>query len=53
MAEELLENHLFMEDPGYFNGASLQESLDLLEDKPTTWQEFVRKSDAFRYLFLD
>lgn len=49
MAEELLENHLFMEDPGYFNGASLQESLDLLEDRPTTWKKFVRKSGAFRH----
>ncbi len=48
VAEEMLENHLFIEDPGYFNGASLKESLDLLEEKPTTWKEFVNKSGAFR-----
>jgi hypothetical protein len=47
VAEEYLENHLFIEDPGYYNGASLKESLDLLEDKPTTWKEFIKKSGAF------
>lgn len=47
MAEEMLENHLFIEDPGYYNGASLQESLDILEDKPTMWKEYLKKSGAF------
>ncbi|KAF1816884.1 NmrA-like family domain-containing protein [Eremomyces bilateralis CBS 781.70] len=44
MAQEMLENHLLIEEPGYYNGTSLQESLDALEDKPTTWKEFVKKS---------
>ncbi|KAI8649261.1 NmrA domain-containing protein [Fusarium keratoplasticum] len=47
MAEEMLENHLFVEEPGYYNGASLEESLSVLEDKPTTWKEFITKSGAF------
>ncbi|KAM0332104.1 hypothetical protein ACHAQA_002376 [Verticillium albo-atrum] len=47
MAQEMLENHLFIEDPGYYNGAGLQESLEILEDKPTTWKEFIKKSGAF------
>lgn len=47
MAEEMLENHLFIENPGYYNGASLGESLSLLEEKPTTWKEFIKKSGAF------
>ena len=48
MAEEFLENHLFIENPGYYNGASLNESLDLLEEKSTTWKEFLKKSGAFQ-----
>ncbi|KAK5014586.1 hypothetical protein LTR16_003797 [Cryomyces antarcticus] len=46
MAEEMLENHLFVEDPGYFAGADLKESLDLLEEKPVTWKEFVEKNSG-------
>lgn len=41
---EMLENHLFIEEPGYYLGQSLKDSLDLLADagfKPTTWKEFV------------
>ncbi|KAL6237694.1 hypothetical protein BDW75DRAFT_203491 [Aspergillus navahoensis] len=48
---EMLENHLFIEGPGYYLGQSLKGSLDLLEDagfKPTTWKEFVvRNKGAF------
>lgn len=44
IAEEMLENHLFIEDPGYYNGASLDESLGYLEEKPTSWKEFVTKT---------
>ncbi|THY44633.1 hypothetical protein D6C98_08133 [Aureobasidium pullulans] len=32
IAEEMLENHLFVEKPGYYNGAELDESLSILED---------------------
>ncbi|KAL4926829.1 NmrA/HSCARG family protein [Aspergillus undulatus] len=44
---EMLENHLFVEDPGYYNGRSLKESQDLLKDagfKPTTWKDFLEKN---------
>lgn len=47
MAQEMLENHLFIENPGYYNGASLKESQDIVEDKLTTWKEFISKSGAF------
>lgn len=46
MAEEMLENHQLIEEPGYYNGMSLQESLDALDEKPTTWKEFVKKNYA-------
>ncbi|SPN97500.1 related to nitrogen metabolic regulation protein nmr [Cephalotrichum gorgonifer] len=39
--QELLENHLLLEDPGYFGGADLGESLALLDERPRTWREFV------------
>ncbi|KAF4951889.1 hypothetical protein FSARC_12782 [Fusarium sarcochroum] len=47
MADEMLENHLFIEDPGYYAGRSLQESLDLLSKvnlKPVSWREFLVKN---------
>lgn len=44
IAEELLENHLFIENPGYFLGELLDETLKLLDSKPTDWAEFVKKN---------
>ncbi|KAI8719542.1 NmrA domain-containing protein [Fusarium sp. LHS14.1] len=44
LAEEMLENHLFIEEPDYYNGRDLKESLDLLASvglEPTTWKEFL------------
>lgn len=49
MAQEMLENHLFIEEPGYYAGKSLQESLDLLAKvdlKPTSWKDFLAKNKA-------
>ncbi|KAL1841905.1 hypothetical protein VTJ49DRAFT_6427 [Mycothermus thermophilus] len=46
VAQEMLETHLFIADPGYYAGESLEESLKLLDEKPTTWKEFVRRSNA-------
>ncbi|KKZ64783.1 hypothetical protein EMCG_09324 [[Emmonsia] crescens] len=43
MAQELLENHQLLESPGYYGGASLGESLAILEQKPTSWKEFVER----------
>ncbi|PHH81961.1 hypothetical protein CDD82_7448 [Ophiocordyceps australis] len=48
MAQEVLETHLFTEKPGYFNGMSLKESLALLDERPTTWKDFVKNSTAFQ-----
>ncbi|KAG6042121.1 hypothetical protein E4U41_005669 [Claviceps citrina] len=44
-AQELLENMLLLQDPGYYAGADLQPSLELLgeDDKPTTWKAFAQK----------
>lgn len=44
VAQEMLENMLLLEDPGYYGGADLSESLALLEEKPTTWRDFVAKN---------
>jgi hypothetical protein len=41
VAQELTENMLLLEDPGYFAGKDLAESLALLDEKPTTWKQFV------------
>lgn len=49
MAEEMLENHLLIAEPGYYAGQSLEPSLKLLgDDRPTTWKEFVAQSGAFK-----
>lgn len=44
VAQEFLENHLFIEDPGYFLGEPLDESLKLLDSKPTDWREYVKRN---------
>lgn len=47
MAQEILENHLFIEKPGYYAGETLDKSHGILEDKLVSWKEFVEKSKAF------
>ncbi|VUC28456.1 unnamed protein product [Clonostachys rosea] len=42
VAQELLENMLLLEEPGYFGGADLAESLALLDEAPCTWKDFVK-----------
>lgn len=44
VAQEFLENQLFVEDPGYYLGEPLEPSLKLLDSQPTTWPEFVKKN---------
>lgn len=44
VADELTENMQLLEDPGYYAGADLKESLDMLDEKPITWKEFVEKN---------
>lgn len=43
IAVENLENQLFVEDPGYFLGASLEPTLELLDAKPTTFAQFLER----------
>lgn len=46
VADELTENMILLEDPGYYGDADLKESLDLLDEKPVTWKEFVEKNKS-------
>jgi hypothetical protein len=46
VAQELLENHLLLEDPGYYAGASLDESKKIAAGEPTTWKDFVGANAA-------
>lgn len=49
IAEEMLENHLLLVEPGYYAGADLKESLGFLEgEKPVSWKEFIAKSGHFK-----
>ncbi|KAH3161880.1 hypothetical protein KXW84_007658 [Aspergillus fumigatus] len=44
IGEEMLQNHLFIENPGYFNGRDLKESNDWLEKagyQLMSWREFL------------
>ncbi|KAF5588546.1 nitrogen metabolic regulation nmr [Fusarium subglutinans] len=44
IAKELTENMMLLEEPGYYGDADLKESLDLLDEKPVTWKEFVEQN---------
>ncbi|KAH8429666.1 NmrA/HSCARG family protein [Aspergillus melleus] len=46
VAEELNENILLLEDPGYYGGESLDTSHALLDQKPTGWKEFVQRNKS-------
>lgn len=49
LGNEMLENHLFIDEPGYYAGADLKESLDLLAGvglKPKSWKEFLEANKA-------
>ncbi|KAG4442132.1 hypothetical protein IFR05_002418 [Cadophora sp. M221] len=48
LATPLLESNLFIEKPGYFQGQSLEPSLALLDEKPTTWTEFLETTELFK-----
>ena len=51
VAQEILENELLCEDPGYFAGGSLVEGHKLLAEvglAPTTWKDFLQsQKDSF------
>jgi hypothetical protein len=44
MAEELLQNHLFIENPGYYGGEGLEKSHEILDEKLVGLKEFLEKS---------
>lgn len=51
IAQATLENHLLIENPGYYSGVdvSLEESLDLVKKaglKVTTWKDFLETNKA-------
>ncbi|KAK4121183.1 NmrA-domain-containing protein [Parathielavia appendiculata] len=51
IAQEILENELLCEEPGFFAGGSLAEGHELLAEvglKPTTWKDFLEsKKELF------
>lgn len=49
MAQEMLENHLFMEEPGYYAGKDLEENHAEVGgvEGLTTWEAFVRGTGVF------
>ena len=49
-AQELLENFQLFEEFGYYGGAKLDDSLAILEDKLTTWEDFLKKAPATKDL---
>ncbi|OOQ89088.1 putative NmrA family transcriptional regulator [Penicillium brasilianum] len=44
MVEEIYENLVLLEDPGYYAGADLTSSLELLSEKPVSLKEFFEKN---------
>ncbi|EAS30127.1 NmrA family transcriptional regulator [Coccidioides immitis RS] len=48
VAKEMLQTHQLLENPGYYAGATLEESLKLVEQKPTTWKEYVAKRSEWK-----
>ena len=46
MVEEVYENLVLLEDPGYYAGADLTPSLQLLSEKPMGLEEFFRRNKA-------
>ncbi|KAJ5107712.1 hypothetical protein N7456_004387 [Penicillium angulare] len=44
MAEEVYENLMLLEDPGYYAGADINPSLNLLSESPMGLQEFFRRN---------
>lgn len=49
-AEGILEMMRLVSEDGYFGFEPLEESLAVLEDKPTAWVDFLKKSEAFKDL---
>jgi hypothetical protein len=43
-AAEICEMLMLIQEFGYYAGADLAESLELLDGKPTGWKEFLKKN---------
>lgn len=41
VAQEMLENIMLLEDPGYYAGEPLSPSLALVDEKPTQWKDYL------------
>jgi hypothetical protein len=48
MAQEMLENHLLIESPGYYDGEALEKSHENVEEKLVSWKEYVEGSAVFK-----
>jgi hypothetical protein len=47
-ASEMLETHSLNANPGYFNSEGLEKSHSILDDKLTSWEDFIKNSDILR-----
>jgi hypothetical protein len=48
MAQEMLENHQFIESPGYYNGEELEKSHAILEEKLVGVKEYAGNVAAWK-----
>jgi hypothetical protein len=48
MAQEMLENHLLIENPGYYGGEGLEKSQGIVEEGLVSWREYVEKGEVFK-----
>lgn len=48
MAQEMLENHLFIENPGYYGGEGLEKSHEKLEEKLVDLKGYLANTGSFR-----
>ncbi|KAF2822471.1 putative nucleoside-diphosphate-sugar epimerase [Ophiobolus disseminans] len=48
MAQEMLENHLFIESPGYYNSEGLEKSHEILDEKLVSWKEYAGNAAAWK-----
>ncbi|KAG9230176.1 putative NmrA-like family domain-containing protein 1 [Amylocarpus encephaloides] len=49
-AEDLLQNMRLLNEYGYYFGESLDESLAILGEEPTTWKQYMKKAKAWANL---
>lgn len=47
MAQEMLENHLFIESPGYYGDDGLEKSHGILIEELTSFEDYLKRNDKF------